>query len=135
MSQRARRLVIMLRLVGLLDFCALIAVMVPHTWIEQSHRFLGLGEFPTEPIAGYLARCTSAWYASYGLLLWYVSFDVERYSRLIAVLAGAMIVQGIVIVGIDLAEGMPQWWTMFEGPCCSGLGAILLLLHRHAIRQ
>jgi hypothetical protein len=37
-------------------------------------------------------------------------------------------VQGIVIAGIDLAAGMPHWWTAFEEPCCSSLGAILMVL-------
>jgi hypothetical protein len=68
------------------------------------------------------------WYASYGLLLWFISCDVERYARLIAFLACAMVGQGIVIIGIDVAEGMPDWWTALEGPCCSGMGVLLLTL-------
>jgi len=64
------------------------------------------------------------------LLLWFISFDVERYARLISFLSCVLVVQGIAIVGIDLAAGMPGWWTTFEGPCCSGLGAILLMLQR-----
>ena len=128
MTQRTRGLVVLLRLLGLLDFCALAAVVAPHAWIAASHEWLGLGPFPVQPIVEYLARCTSVWYASYGLLLWFISCDVERYARLILFLSCVLIVQGIVIVGIDLAAGMPGWWTTFEGPCCSGLGAILLIL-------
>ena len=41
-----------------------------------------------------------------------------------------MVVQGLVVVGIDLAEGMPGWWTTLEGPCCVGLGASLLIVQR-----
>jgi len=129
-TQRTRGLVMMLRLLGLLDFCALAAVVAPRAWIESSHEWLGLGAFPTGPLVEYLARCTSVWYATYGLLLWFISFDVERYARLISFLSCVLVVQGIAIVGIDLAAGMPGWWTTFEGPCCSGLGAILLMLQR-----
>ena len=128
MSQRTRGLVVLLRLLGLLDFCALIAVVAPRAWIVASHEWLGLGAFPTGPLVEYLARCTSIWYASYGLLLWFVSCDVERSARLILFLSCLLIAQGVVIVGIDLAAGMPGWWTVFEGPCCSGLGAILFVL-------
>jgi hypothetical protein len=120
----------MLRAIGLLDLVAIIAVFSPRTWFVHSHHMLGMGDFPHEPIAGYLARCTSIWYASYGLLLWFVSFDVAKYSQLIRILAWAMFVQGFIVMGIDIAEGMPRWWIALEGPCCSGLGAGLLLLQR-----
>ena len=123
-------LVVLLRLLGLLDFCASIAVVAPRAWIGACHEWLGLGPFPSGPLVEYLARCTSVWYASYGLLLWFISCDVERYARLILCLSYILIIQGAVIVGIDLAAGMPGWWTAIEGPCCSGLGAILLLAGR-----
>ena len=125
----------LLRLLGLLDFCALAAVVAPRAWIAASHEWLGLGAFPAGPLVEYLARCTSVWYASYGLLLWFISRDVERYARLIRFLSCVLIVQGIMIVWIDLAARMPGWWTAFEGPCCSGLGAILLMLQRRTITR
>jgi len=125
----------MLRAIGLLDLVALIAVFSPLSWIAEIHRSLGMGEFPTDPIAGYLARCTSFWYATYGMLLWFVSYDVQKYSQLITYLAWAMFAQGLIVVGIDLAAGMPGWWTSLEGPCCSGLGASLLLLQRSTTRS
>jgi hypothetical protein len=125
----------MLRLIGLLDLVALAAVLAPRQWIAYSHSLLGMGDFPNQPIVGYLARSTSFWYASYGLLLWFVSCDVEKYSLLIKCLAWAMFIQGFIVVGIDIAEGMPGWWIAFEGPCCSGLGGSLLLLQRAQSRQ
>ena len=124
----------MLRAIGLIDLIALLAVISPRSWIALSHDSLGLGTFPDAPITGYLARCTSIWYASYGLLLWFVSFDVQKYSLLITCLAWTMFIQGFIVVGIDLAEGMPGWWIALEGPCCSGLGASLLLLQRSSTR-
>ena len=31
---------------------------------------------------------------------------------------------------IDLAEGMPRWWTLFEGPAFAATGAVVLALQR-----
>lgn len=118
----------MLRTIGTLDLIALTAVFSSRNWIASSHEMLGMGLFPDAAIAGYLARCTSIWYASYGLLLWFVSCDTEKYSQLITGLACVMFVQGFAVTGIDTVEGMPGWWIALEGPCCSGLGAGLLLL-------
>ena len=129
MSHR-NSLVVALRLLGLLDLCAFAAATAPRSWIALSHEGLGLGAFPQEPITGYLARCTSVWCGLYGLLLWFVASDVSRYSRLITLLACAMIVHGLALIAIDLAEGMPGWWTATEGPCCSALGVLLLVLQR-----
>lgn len=130
MSNRERWLKWTLRVIGLLDFVAISAVFAPREWIANSHQWLGLGEFPSQPIVGYLARCTSVWYASYGLLLWFISFDTQKYSFLITCLGCTLFLQGLIIVGIDTTEQMPGWWIAIEGPCCSGLGAILLLLNR-----
>lgn len=125
----------MLRAVGLLDMVAVLAVVSPRAWIERMHLSLGMGSLPTEPIVGYLARCTSIWYVTYGLLLWVISFDVERYTFLITCIAITMFAQGLIVMGIDVAEGMPWWWIAVEGPCCSGLGAALLILNRLAVKR
>ena len=126
-SNNHRFLLGLLRAIALLDLFALLAVIAPRSWIDVCHQMLGLGRFPIEPIAGYLARSTSFWYASYGMLLWFVSFDVEKNSQLITFLAWSMVAQGFVVVGVDLAEGMPNWWTVLEGPCCIGLGVSVLM--------
>lgn len=132
---RSRWLIWMLRGIGLLDLMALIAVFSPHSWIVYSHHLLGMGEFPSEPIAEYLARCTSICYATYGLLLWFVSCDIQKYSLLITCLAWTMFAQGFIVVGIDIAVGMPGWWITLEGPCCSGLAVTVLLLQRATLRS
>jgi hypothetical protein len=134
MSDRNQFLVWMLRVMGGFDLLAFVAAIAPRSWISQSHQMLGMGDFPIEPIAGYLARSTSIWYATYGMFLWFVSFDVEKYSLLITCLAWIMIGQGLMILSVDLAEGMPGWWTALEGPCSSGLGLGVLVLQRCGCR-
>lgn len=128
-------LVVVLRLLGLLDLGAFAAAIAPRSWIAFSHEGLGLGVFPQEPITGYLARCTSVWCGLYGLLLWFVAGNVSRYSRLITLLAYAMIVHGLALIAIDLAEGMPGWWTATEGPCCSVLGTLLLAIQQRETKR
>jgi len=130
LAHRSQYLAGTLRAIGLLDMVSFLAVVAPRAWIDFSHQSLGMGDFPSDPITGYLARSTSLWYVAYGLLLWYLASDVKTYSRLITCLAWVMIAQGFVVLGIDLAEGMPLWWTALEGPCCTGLGALILILQR-----
>src|SRR5205823_10083767 len=83
---------------------------------------------PREPIVGYLVRSTSALYALHGAMIVFISFDVARYERLIRFLALAVLVHGAVILGIDVAEGMPPLWRFGEGPAFAATGAIVLWL-------
>ena len=62
-------LVFLLRLVGVGSLFALVAVVMPSTWMAATHRWLGLGEMPTGPVVEYLARDLSAFYALAGALL------------------------------------------------------------------
>jgi hypothetical protein len=131
-SQRTTTsLVFLLRGLGLMNFAAIVAVGAPRTWLAGIHALLGLGPFPEAPIAGYLARSTSLWFASFGVLLWFVSCDVRRYSTLIAFLGWAMLIQGLIMIGIDWIEGMPGWWIAVEGPTCVLLGATIVWLTNH----
>jgi hypothetical protein len=104
------------------------AVFMPLSWMDVIHGWLGLGRLPQEPIVSYLARSVSAFYAMAGALALYVSFDVERYWRLIAVLAVELIVFGATFLAIDVALRMPAYWVFMEGPCCIALGGIVLWL-------
>jgi hypothetical protein len=127
-TQRLTALVALLRILGLINFAAVVAVVAPSRWIVWCQELLGMGSFPTAPIAGYLARSTSLWFASFGVFLWFVSRDVMRYRSLIAFLGWAMVVQGLFMLGIDCAERMPGWWIVMEGPTCLLLGAAILRL-------
>ena len=57
-------LVILLRyFLGIPGLFALVAVVMPLSWMAATHRWLGLGEMPTGPVVEYLARSVSAFYA------------------------------------------------------------------------
>lgn len=89
-----------------------------------------MGPFPEETIAFYLARSSSLMYAVHGVLLIFVSFDVERYLPLIRLLAGLALVHGVILMIIDYRTGMPWWWTCGEGFLLISWGILVLLLTR-----
>jgi hypothetical protein len=133
---RERALALLLRCLGLLDLCAVLVIVAPRGWIDGAHQAVGLGPFPVEPIALYLARSTSALYALHGALIVYLSFDVARQARLIRFLALAALVHGAVILAIDIPLDLPTWWKLVEGPAFSATGlAVLLMQHRAGLRQ
>ena len=71
-------------------------------------------------------------YAVHGVLLFYVSLDVQRYLPIIRCLALLGIAFGVAIVAVDAAVGLPLWWTVGEGPFPFALGVALLWLAKRA---
>ena len=107
---------------------ALLIALIPSSWIISSHGHLGMGRFPDENIALYLARSSSLMYAIHGLLLIFVSFDIDRYLPLIRLLAGIALIHGILLIGIDISTPMPWWWTCGEGPLLLMWGGLTFML-------
>jgi hypothetical protein len=95
---------------------AVVAVFMPMSWMVAIHRWLGLGEMPTDPIVEYLARSVSAFYVFIGALCLVVASDLERYLPLARFLGLGFFVTGVVFTGVDVVTGMPWWWSAFEGP-------------------
>src|SRR5215471_8318119 len=123
MTKGDRVLVILLRYpLGAGGLSALAAVFMPVSWMAATHRWLGLGEMPTGPVVEYLARSLSAFYALVGALCLAVVADLERYRPLVRFLGVAFALMSLVLLGVDVAVGMPWWWTASEGPgaWCSG---------------
>jgi hypothetical protein len=134
-SKSMRQLALLLRGIGCLDLLALVAVVMPQHWMDVGHKWLGLGSMPHEPIVGYLARSASALYALHGAMILFISFDVERYERLIRFLALAALVHGAVIFGIDFFERLPALWRYGEGPAFAATGVAVLWLQRKRRRE
>ena len=114
-----------LRWTGSVALLALVAVVMPYTWMDAAHRWLGLGRLPAEPIVGYLARSVSAFYALLGGLLWVLSFDLPRHRTALCYLGLAMMGFGASLIGIDWAEGLPLLWRVWEGPWVMLIGAAI----------
>ena len=130
MNNAERGLAFLLRIVGAIDLCALGAVLMSDDAMAQVHIRLGLGELPDAPIVSYLTRSASALYALYGALFLLVAADVRRYAPLISLMAYAALILGAMLAGIDLAAGMPPYWTAIEGPSYLLIGLAMLALQR-----
>jgi len=121
-------LTLLLRLKSVVLGSALVAVLLPYGWMDAIHRWLQLGPLPSEPVVGYMARSLSALYASHGALALLTSFDVRRFLPFVKYQGWFGILFGLVMFGIDLAEGVPTWWTAIEAPWIVLTGSLLLWL-------
>jgi hypothetical protein len=118
----------LLRIAGTFELLAFFAVIMPRTWMEVAHVWLGLGQMPDGPIIMFMIRQASYTYGMHGISLWVISLNVDRF-RLLVVLNGiAFLVAGPVFFLIDYTAGMPLWWTMGDTFGCGLLGAVLLWL-------
>ena len=130
MEKSGFAVVVLLRFSAIMMGLAVIAVFMPASWVEETHRWLGIGDFPEGPITFYLARSLSAFYVIYGGLLWLVSLDLERYYKVALYIIYAGLAFGPVVLFIDLSAGMPLYWTCFEGPLIALFSIVLLVLLR-----
>ena len=74
------------RLVGLSGMLAIVAVVMPFSWMAETHEYLGLGKMPEGAIVEYLARSLSAVYVVLGVVLWKVSFRFAQQLELVRLL-------------------------------------------------
>ena len=115
-----------LRILGSGALAALVFVAAPYAWMDAIHRWLGMGKLPEEPVVGYLARSTSAFYAVLGGLAWLASFDLKRYRPVLMYLGATTVVFGVALGVIDWLEGMPPFWKIAEGPLDVALGVAIV---------
>ena len=121
---------ILLRVIGTSSLFALPFVFAPYSLMNSFHAMLGMGELSNQPIVGYLARSTSAFYALVGGLLWLVSFDLERYKKVLTYLGLSFVVFGGILLYVDWLEGLPKFWKYWEGPFVIFFGILVLMLNR-----
>lgn len=127
---RKRLQVWLLRLAGATEILAFIAVVMPRSWMEISHAWLGLGELPTAPVLMFMIRQASYTYAAHGISLWVIASDVDRFRPLVVFNGIAFLVAGPIFFLIDRNAGMPLWWALSDPLSCLGFGAALLWLSR-----
>ncbi len=113
-----------------MDLLAIGAVIMPQHGMAVVHAWLGMGELPQAPVVDYLARSASLMYAQHAVVFLFLSGDVRRYRRLIALMAIIAIVSGGVMLTIDLVAGIPLFWTVIEGPGYIVLASAVLALQR-----
>lgn len=125
-AERALR--VLLWLLGLMLVPALFAALLPVESMARIHEALGLGAWPRGPLPLYLARAASLAYAVQIGLYFLAASDVRRYRPLILYLGAVGLLLGLAMLRIDLAVGMPAFWTWTEGPVKAVFGALILLL-------
>ena len=130
MTDNARLLQLLLRVIGSVALLAIPCALMPYSWMNTIHQWLGMGVLPVGPIVGYLARSTSAFYGLLGGLLWVLSSDVHRYRFVLVYVGAAVALFGVLLLGVDFVEGMPMWWIAAEGPINVGFGVVVLVLSR-----
>ena len=116
-----------LRIIGSVALIALVAVVMPYSWMNATHKWIGMGTLPAEPVVGYLARSTSAFYALLGGLFWVTSFDLNRHRMVLCYLGAVILIFGSALLVVDLLEGMPLYWSLTEGPINVGFGIVILI--------
>ena len=116
----------LLRLAGASELLAFIAIVMPRTWMEISHEWLGLGQMPHGPVLMFLIRQASYTYGMHGISLWVLALDVKRFRPLIILNGIAYLLAAPVFSAIDYTAGMPLWWLIGDGIGCGVLGLALL---------
>jgi hypothetical protein len=125
---RDRFLRLFLRVVGAVSGMAAFCAVMPYAWMNAIHQHLGMGALSNQPVVGYLARSTSAFYALFGGLFWVLSFDLPRYRPLVRYLGAGTIALGILLFAVDHMEGLPLFWRAAEGSIDVTIGTVVLLL-------
>jgi hypothetical protein len=120
----------LLRVVGLSEMLAFLAVAMPRPWMEASHAWLGLGEMPGGPVIMFMIRQASYAYGMHGISLWVLASDVDRFRPLIILNGISFLLAAPVFFLIDYTSGIPYWWTAVDTLSCGFFGASLLWLSR-----
>lgn len=116
---------------GLVMLPAFGAMVMPLSWMDAAHARLGLGQFPPEPIAEYLARSTSGLYGLLGVLFLLAASDVRKY----AVMARVLVLGTAALaaaVGALMVGRLPLWWPIMDIASSAACAAALLILQRLA---
>src|SRR5215210_5303511 len=98
---RKRQLVWLLRLVGLSEMLAFFAVVMPRSWMEASHAWLGMGEMPRGGLLMFMIRQASYTYGMHGVSLWVLASNVARFRPLILLNGVSFLLAGLVFLAID----------------------------------
>jgi hypothetical protein len=126
---------LLLRILGWICVLALIPLVMPRSWLDVGHRYLGLGEFPSAPIAEYLARSVCALCAFYGGLLLLLAGDVRRFLSIIRYQAVAIMTLSAVGIFAGVRAGVPAFLVIADALGCWILLVPILILAARLNRE
>jgi hypothetical protein len=119
-----------LRIVGVTEILAFIAVVMPRSWMEIGHTWLGMGTMADSPLLMFMIRQASYTYGMHGVSLLLLSTDLQRFRLLLIMNGVAFLIAAVVFALIDYTAGMPSWWTVSDALGCGFFGVALLWLNR-----
>jgi hypothetical protein len=120
----------LLRVAGAVEILAFGAVVMPRSWMEASHAWLGLGEMPQGAVLMFMIQQASYVYGMHGISLWVLASDVDRFRPLVVLNGISFLLAAPVFLIIDHTAGMPLYWTLLDAAGCGFFGATLLWLNR-----
>jgi hypothetical protein len=133
-SYRRRRLVRaqkrLLQIGGTIEAFAFVAAVMPRTWMEAAHVWLGMGTMPEGAVVDFMIRQSSFFYGMHGLLLWVLATDVERFQPVVRFVGWMFLAFGPAFFVIDSGTGTPLWWTVCDPLACGLYGAAILWVDR-----
>jgi hypothetical protein len=118
MKTSHQQLRLLLRALGVICLLAIVPLIMPSRWLDAAHQWMGLGSFPSEPIADYLARSVSSLCAFYGGLLLTLSCDVERFAPIINYQAFAIMLLSAFGIFAGTRAGLPTIWLIADAVGC-----------------
>jgi hypothetical protein len=118
MKTSITRLRILLRTLGVICVLAIIPLVVPFRLLDAAHQWMGLGPFPSAPIADYLARSVSSLCVFYGGLLLMLAHDVERHAPIISYQAIAIMLLSAFGIVAGVRAGLPAFWVIADAVGC-----------------
>ena len=118
----------LLRAAGAFEILAFFAVVMPRSWMEASHEWLGMGEMHPTPLLMFMIRQASYAYGMHGVGLWILASDVRRFRPLVILNGVSFLLAAPVFYLIDTTAGIPWWWTASDVIGCGLFGAALLWL-------
>lgn len=133
MTSAERWLKRLLRVLGIMCLPAVVAVLMPHSWLAWAVERVEPGT-PVKVLVSYLARVLSAFYVLLGVLLLIFSTDVRRYVwplRLFALACLPVPVVFIIHARDAFAAGLTGWFFWAVALDVAGgfaLAVVILLL-------
>lgn len=125
-----RALVWILRFAGVVCLLGVVGLFLPTNAMAAVHEWAGLGQFPNEPIAVYLARATSALCGLFGGLMIFLSGDVQRHRSVIAFQAiGLIAVSGALVIA-SIGSGRLFYYLLADAAACWAYSIPVLWLLR-----
>ena len=122
----------LLRVAGAVEILAFVAVLMPRSWMEAGHEWLGMGVMPSGPLIMFMIRQASYVYGMHGVSLWVLASDVTRLRPLVTLNGISFLLAAPVFLVIDHTAGMPLYSTITDTLGCGFFGAALLWLNQGA---